>query len=319
MAKSEDMRSSTRASKSDAAARWSDYWTSDGAAGEVFVNPQGERHPALAAHWQQVFAGVQDGARVIDLASGAGSIFAQLPEHHGFELHAADISAEALRILEQRVPGTATVACSADSVPCDDGAFDLVVSQFGIEYAGIDAFSEAARLVGRDGRLALLCHYAGGYVDSRNAAELAAAELADDCHFVDKAIAVTMAAYGDDTAEQRRTVDDFIPAEKKMAVAVEQLKHGVHVHLYLGFRKLFEERRDYAASDITTWLGQMRGELERSIDRLTRMRGAALSRADMDRVAEMLAARGLRGVSVVPFNAVGNDLPVAWNVAATRD
>ena len=299
--------------------KWSDYWANDGASGEVFVNAKGEKHPRLAAYWDKKFVGLATGARIIDLASGAGSVFAQLPEDHGFDLHAADISAEALDALRNRIPGTTTVVCPADKVPYQDHMFDLVVSQFGIEYAGIEAFGEAARLVSRGGSLVALCHIRDGYIDSSNRAQLAEAVLAVDTGFIEKAIALTEAAFAADRDVQANTHAAFVPAERQLSAAVMRQKMGVHAHLYLGFRKLFEERQSYAPADITTWLTEMRKELDKNIDRLTRMCDAALSRDDMGRVSEMLTAQGLRNVSYLKFETPENDLPVAWDLTATRD
>lgn len=300
-------------------AQWSDYWATDGASGEVFVNARGEKHPHLAEYWENTFRGLEKGGRVIDLASGAGSIFAQLRAGHGLDLHAADISLQALQALGSRIPGTNTVACAANSLPYRDYAFDLVVSQFGIEYAGLEAFGEAARLVSRGGSLIALCHIREGYIESNNRAQLSEAQLAVDMAFIDKAIALTEAAFSTDRGAEVRAKDEFIPAERQLAAAVNRLKVGIHAHLYLGFRKLFEERHCYAASDITNWLCEMRDDLDRNIGRLTRICEVALSADDMGRVSEILKAQGLRDVSCGAFKTPGNEIPVAWELIATRD
>ncbi len=136
---------------------WSDYWEKDGAAGgEVFVNAKGGRHPALAEFWLSRFADLAEGARVLDVASGAGSIYAHLDPGHGFDLNATDIAPEALEALAKRIEGVSTEVSGAENLPYEDASFDLVVSQYGIEYAGSEAFSEAARLVRPGGSLATL-------------------------------------------------------------------------------------------------------------------------------------------------------------------
>ncbi|MBL4665762.1 MAG: FAD-dependent oxidoreductase, partial [Sneathiella sp.] len=61
-----------------------------------------------------------------------------------------------LEILKERIPRTKTYTCPADNVPLGDYSFDMVVSQFGIEYAGSTAFIEAARLVKNGGKLSIL-------------------------------------------------------------------------------------------------------------------------------------------------------------------
>ena len=299
--------------------KWSDYWANDGASGEVFVNAKGEKHPRLAAYWEKKFEGLATGARIIDLASGAGSVFVQLSDDHDLDLHAADISIEALDALRKRMPGTTTVVCPADKVPCQDHSFDLVVSQFGIEYAGIGAFGEAARLVSRGGSLVALCHIRDGYIDGSNRAQLAEAVLAVDTGFIDKAIALTDAAFSADRDVQAKAHAAFVPVERQLSSAVVRQKMGIHAHLYLGFKQLFEERQCYALADITNWLAEMRDDLDKNIDRLTRMCEAALSTDDMGRVSELLTAQGLRDVSYVTFETPENELPVAWELTATRD
>lgn len=94
---------------------WSAYWEQEGAGGEVFVNAQGRKHPALAEFWAGVFEVLAPGARAIDIASGAGSIYAHLTADHGLDLAAADISEEALKVLQERIPGARTYVCPAEA------------------------------------------------------------------------------------------------------------------------------------------------------------------------------------------------------------
>lgn len=297
---------------------WADYWQHDGDGGEVFVNAKGDRHPALAEYWQAVFQAVPENARVIDLASGAGSIFAHLPKDHGLQLHAADIAEEALAVLASRIPGVITSACSADDVPFEDGSFDLVVSQFGIEYAGIGAFTEAARLVAAGGALSCLCHVEDGYIDSNNKAQLDEAHTISESGFIDLCRAVTRAAFGTDKAAREQSEANFVPVAKQVAEGMRRTPVGIHSHLYQGFRQLFEQRRAYDEADIIGWLDGMQAELDKNIDRLTRMRAAASSEADTIKIQENLQAAGLQDIQFELFTTPGNDLPVAWKLSARR-
>jgi ubiquinone/menaquinone biosynthesis C-methylase UbiE len=297
---------------------WVDYWQHDGEGGEVFVNSKGERHPALAEYWNHAFEGVAGRSRVIDIASGAGSIFAHLSPDHGLELFAADIAEEALEALKARIPGVTTVACPAEAVPYGDGYFDLVVSQFGIEYAGIEAFTEAGRLVAAGGCLAALCHVEDGYIDSNNKAQLEEARLVDEMRFIDLAKDLTRVAFSNDANAMQQSEAVFAPVMSKVAAGVERCPRGIHCHLFRGFRQLFEQRRAYDATDITTWLEQMRADLDKNIDRLSRMRAAALSKADVTTIAENLTAVGLQEIQFNLFATPGNELPVAWKLSAWR-
>ncbi len=297
---------------------WVDYWQHDGDGCEVFVNAKGERHPALAEYWSTVFAGVPDAAAVIDIASGAGSIFAHLPAGHGLDLFAADIAEEALLALTDRIPGVTTTVCSADAVPYDDGRFDLVVSQFGIEYAGIDAFTEAARLVAPGGRLSGLCHVEDGYIDSNNKAQLDEANFVAESRFIDLCVDLTRAGYRADAGAMQRSEAAFLPVAKKIVLGMKRCPGGIHSHLFRGFRQLFEQRREYDEADITTWLEQMQVELDKNVDRLSRMRAAALSAADTASIAINLGSAGLQEIQFELFTTTGNRLPVAWKLSALR-
>ena len=300
-------------------AEWADYWLHDSAEGEVFVNAAGEKHPALADHWLAVFAEVGSGARVIDIASGAGSIFAHLPNDHGYELHASDIAAEALDTLRERLPGVTTHVASAAEMPFDDGAFDVVVSQFGIEYAGRDAFAEAARLVAAGGMLAAVAHVADGYIDGNNQAQLAEAIGIRDSGFVDEAIRLTRVAYRGNPNALAAREKEITPHVQRVEDAMRRCRQGVHTHLYSGFRQLYENRAQYDESDITGWLDGMKGEIDKTIDRLSRIRQAALSEEDVQAIIDAIRDTGFGDVNVSPFMTPGNEQPVAWNIRAHRN
>ena len=303
---------------SDSAKSWSDYWNQDSADGEVFVNAEGERSPALAEFWQAHFASLQDGARVIDLASGAGSIYADLPEEHTFQLSATDISDVALKALQARYPQASTIVCSADAIPLDDESFDAVVTQFGVEYAGIGAFAEAARLVAPGGRFIGLCHIRGGHFDSDNRPQLAEAMLVHEQEFIDHATRMAIAAFAGDPAALKRAQDAFVTAAAPVVEGMGRCRKGIHTYLYQGFRQLYERRQQYDLEDITGWLDAMRGELDVTLDRRGRMCAAALSQSDVDEIKKVFEEQGLKDVHCTPFNTPGNDLPVAWNLTAHK-
>lgn len=298
---------------------WSDYWQRDGAGGEVFVNARGEGNPALRAYWLAVFEALPAAAKVVDLASGAGSIYAHLGNDHGLQLHAADIAEEALATLEERIPGVRTFVCGADDLPFDDGSFDLVVSQFGVEYAGADAFAEAARIVAPGGRLAALVHVKGGYIDAGNQEQLDEAIVTRDCGFIEHATELTHAVYSNSKARLATAEQAMMPAIEAVVGAMKRRKQGIHSYLYFGFRKLYENRKAYDKTDITGWLEGMNKELEINIDRLSRMTQAAMSEKDVDSIREHLQNAGLAVDATDLFETPGNDKPVAWDIRAHRD
>ncbi len=301
-----------------AADKWTEYWKNEGASGEVFVNAEGQKHPHLSGYWQTQFSGLATNARIIDLAAGAGSIFTHLPTHHDYELFASDLSIAALKILKQRLPQARVIAASADSLPLHSQTFDLVVSQFGVEYAGDRAFAAAADLVRDHGRLALLCHYRDGYIDARNKGQLESACEVVETGFIDKGIAMVEAVFKGEQQAFIAAQLDFVPAEKIISTAATTYRQGVHSHLYQGFRQLFANRQQYDATDITGWLEAMKEDVDRNIIRLTEMRKAASSEPKIRQICRELTQAGLRKVGYSPFSIPGSELPVAWSITAER-
>jgi len=305
---------------------WSKYWENEGTDGEVFVNNEGGRHPFLAKYWQQQFAALHPTAKVLDIAAGAGSIFSDLPDDHGFELHAADISSQALELLRQRIPTTTTHVCPATNVPLADASFDFVVSQFGIEYAGVEAFIEASRLVKVGGSLSLLCHKRNGYIDGRNQKMLDSAQIAKYSNFVAGATALITAAYNPQAAKEQTGTDqsiekiqaNFDGSRKALENSIKSSPEGVHAHLYFGFKQLFDRRQAYDLIDITRWLEDMSVDIDRNIMRLTEMCEAALSQADVKRITLKLSEYGFVDINDRAVILPEQEVPVAWAITATK-
>lgn len=298
--------------------KWSDYWQTESAAGEVFVDKNGEKHKALGEFWRHCLDSLPEGTSIVDLASGAGSIFADLSRSKQFDLHAADLSPEALSKLKERLPQVQTKVCSASALPYSDGTFDIVVSQFGIEYAGQAGFIEAARVVKKGGYIHVLCHIEDGYIDSKNKSELHGAQLVKELAFIEKAIAVTDASFQQNQALLKKTFDQFVAVEPLLADYVNNSTQGIHHHLYHGFKTLFIKREAYSKQDILSWLEGMQKQVDESIIRLSEMRKAASSADDMKEITSKLTAMGMKELKCEPFLLPDHQLPVAWYLSSTK-
>ena len=145
---------------------WSGYWSS-GVLHSCASSFGGNYAGAIAAFWRDVFAGLPRGARMLDLASGNGALPQLALEQvtdAGFRVDAVDLATLApgwaASVAQGRLrfhPGVAL-----ESLPFDDAAFDLVTSQYGIEYARWpDALQEALRVCDADGTMTCVVHHAG--------------------------------------------------------------------------------------------------------------------------------------------------------------
>lgn len=152
---------------------WSDYW----AAGRLTslpddfaANYEGE----IAAFWSAQFRDVPEGGRMLDVCTGNGPIpllaaadFAARGNH--VELVAIDAASIDPATVASKYPALASLVARVrfvgnspiESHELPAAHFDLVTSQYGIEYADWDAAArQVAHALKPGGRLAVICHCA---------------------------------------------------------------------------------------------------------------------------------------------------------------
>jgi SAM-dependent methyltransferase len=98
---------------------------------------------------------IEPGQSVLDVACGPGFTAAAAAER-GARVRGLDFSDAMLAVARARHPGLAFDQGDAEALPYADGAFDAVVSNFGIHHAPnpVNALAEARRVLRPGGRLA---------------------------------------------------------------------------------------------------------------------------------------------------------------------
>jgi SAM-dependent methyltransferase len=152
---------------------WSDYWAS----GALTSLPQdfiGNYDGEVAEFWNAQFADQGPSARVLDVCTGNGPIALLAASHaraHGLSwtIDAVDAAHPDIDTIA-RVSGADPAVIDRirfhggtpiESLPFDADAFDLITSQYGLEYANLDlAAGELARLLAPGGVLAFVHHAA---------------------------------------------------------------------------------------------------------------------------------------------------------------
>ena len=157
-----------------------------------------------------------------------------------------------------------------------------------------------------------------GALLSNNKAQLKKAELTRRIDFIGRSINLTNRAFSGNRKLARDAEQAFVPLIREMSEAIQRCPRGIHGYLLAGFRKLYENRQQYRKADIVEWLQQMDKELSKNLDRLSRMRAAAMSEDDMDAIKRGLESAGMSEVNAVPFETAGNDRPIAWSLTAKR-
>ena len=140
----------------------------------------------IARLWQGWLADLPDGSRILDVATGNGIVLAHAAgaaRARGlrFELTGVDLAdIDPPRYLRNLDPALRAAVfrggVAAEALPFTDGSFDVVVSQYGIEYADLErALAEIARVLVPGGALVWLAHAADSEIARQHRAQ--AAEL----------------------------------------------------------------------------------------------------------------------------------------------
>lgn len=159
---------------------WADYWKADCAASCEPENPPTAREIALL--WQGWLSAFPDGSRILDIATGNGIVLAHAAGAaralgRRFALTGVDLAdIDPPRYVRNLDPTLRTAAfrggVAAESLPFADSSFDVVVSQYGIEYADLKrALAEAARVLVPGGTLVWLAHAEGSEIVRQHRAQ----------------------------------------------------------------------------------------------------------------------------------------------------
>ena len=168
---------------------WSRYWATGAehsCAGSFSLTGAG----ALADFWRGTFAGCGPDACIVDLGTGNAGLLKLawdlLPAGHAARLFGIDLSRPAPGWIDEGVHGDririiGETPMEATGLPA--GSVDLLVSQFGIEYAERGRVqAECLRLLDETGRIAFVIHHADSVIThvAREEVEAIAFLLADD-------------------------------------------------------------------------------------------------------------------------------------------
>lgn len=310
---------------------WDTYWhgTLYGAA----YTSGGISHPAIQSFWDEFFRAVTadyDAPKIIDIASGNGAVVECAISAFGGQLPnftCLDVSASAIDILEQRFPAVHTVVADARQIPLDSAGYDIATSQFGLEYAGLEAMDEVARLIAPGGQLALLLHNRAGGIYRECAGSLGAIERMQEAKFIPYSIAMFekgfAACRGADRAEYEAAAKQLAPAIQSLESIMTQ--YGKHVagdtvmRLYEDVGRIHERIQHYEPSDVLNWLSRMDDELQAFAGRMASMCGAAIDSKTFDRLCEGLRRRDYTVLRAEALTASDQQLPLAWVLVAVRD
>lgn len=313
---------------------WDEYWRrSDEAAAHKAGGPQDE---VLAGFWSRFFArALESGssARLLDFGCGNGAVIrfaletAKACGRPGPSAFGLDQSIAALGDLRRRFPTACAVVADARRTPFPERSFDIVASQFGVEYGGLEAFEEAARLVADGGVLAAILHLRGGAMYRENLANLEAMRALEDCGYVAAARALFRAETGVRTGSGSRPAlrqadASFATAAARvsgiLAARGRAVAGGAIDRLHAEVAEMYRRKAAYEPAEVVRWIDLMTGELQAYTGRMSSMLSAAVDERGLSELARRAEAMGLR-VRVRETMAMGRAAePAAWVLIGDR-
>ncbi|MFK7913395.1 MAG: class I SAM-dependent methyltransferase [Pseudomonadales bacterium] len=305
---------------------WDVYW--NGTRENAAHQQGGPQEAVLEAFWSELFksqTGPQgrsdERLQLLDIACGNGAVsgFA-LASGGNFEQFACDFSHSAMAQLGRRHGGVTPVQADAAHLPFASQCFDLVCSQFGLEYAGASAFAEAGRVIAPQGTLATVVHLHDGAIYQECAGNLQAAQGILGTAVLDLAEGAFSAGF--DLNEGVGDVAAFKAAEREFTPTVRALESvikrfgagaagGLAQQIYRDIAQMYRRMSAYAREDVLGWVVGMRAELDAYCGRMSTMMAAALTTAQRDSVIAELANGGLGLIENRTMNMDASKVPGA--------
>lgn len=283
---------------------------------------------AIGDFWHEVAHSLPLNASLLDLATGNAPLprllLGQRPDLRIDAIDAADIAPD-WPIPAGAMPPRIHPRTSCEALPFADASFDLVSTQYGIEYSNLAlSIAEIARVLQPNGRLAAIIHSA----DSR-IAEVTRDELKHTRLILAPAAALDsieamiplMAVAGTNEGRQklnadpaaRITRDNFNAA---MSGVQEAIKQATAPDLLLEFLQWAPQTLNFAATtgDASAALQKYhiyRQQLEDASERYRALLSAALGSTEQDHLIKLLGDNGLRTEGCSPLNQNGYSLGIS--------
>ena len=307
---------------------WTDYWRS-GRGASCFEGSALEVR--LTRIWNDFVDRLPDGARVLDLATGNGTVArscAARARDRGIELRINAVDAAAIdppSVVHDPGGLLRTIAFRGgtrlEALPFAEATFDGVTSQFGFEYADEEgAAAEVVRCLAPGGRLLFLLHAKEGVVarDSGVRLERLRGAMGEDGPMGLVRSLASAAAAGDGAALSRHSarLPYAIKALKRLAEHPPQ--DDAALFYSNEFLKLWADRARYRPQDVRRSIEDGWGNAEGVARRQEEMLQAARSADDMARLAARLSAAGLVAGDTRALRDERNGQQIGWRLQAEK-
>jgi ubiquinone/menaquinone biosynthesis C-methylase UbiE len=307
---------------------WESYYRG-GALAACPTGPEGGYTLELREVWAEFFAGLPDGARVLDIATGNGAIALIARETaqrmgRNLEIHGADVAridparnvADGARLFAGITfhPGVA-----AESLPFEARSFCAVSGQYALEYTDVQtSLGEIMRVLKPGAMAQFVTHHADSIVLERARASLRQADL----------VITETKLY--------RKLRRFVEAERRSPVSARRFSQELAAACMTlretgGFEadrrvldvtldaipKLLDLRAKLTPAALEREIDSVENDLRDNVRRLKDLLGVALDPAAMGVFAERARQRGFTNIAYSPIKH-GLDRLVGWQLRVQR-
>lgn len=287
----------------DKAKAWSAYWTQMGDTGGCLPGAPPVVEAQLAQLWGQFAQGFEPGSKLLDLACGTGAVMRSLLRGNDrLDLTGVDYAVLPKgRTKKIKLIGETDIA----TLLFDDGSFDGLTSQFGLEYSDIaKSAPEMARVAKPGAQLRLVVHHAESPIVAQNRKRHAAMSGIAQSAILNMARSV-IAQPGSSTALISQAFSLIARSHPDQNV-VREIAAGVDNAIRIGGKQGSAE-----LERIGTNLVQECSVLEALLDVALDEKGIASFLT--------LLADGFQCVPALPVQPQGLATPIAWLVTGTRN
>lgn len=310
---------------------WNNYWQGRAAqsTGNALLGVGIENNESLTAFWESIFDDAPKTTKLVDFACGAGSVLLHADKMGLSYLTGIDVSSNAIDVLKSKLPNVGGVVGAVDKTPFESAYFDMVVSQFGFEYAGDDkavlsTIEEMTRILKPTGQVALIVHIAGGAIAQGCQKSLEQITLVQKSGFFKQAVKVFKLVYkrqkvalADDkelVAEKYKLNETAKPIMAWLRAAGATQNEFAQFSYYLleSTHKLLLNSQKYALVDCLSWIEGMENEVRAYEGRMSSMIKAAVSETVVSQIEEVFKSKDLSLRPPEQLHFAEKDLPAAW-------
>ncbi len=312
---------------------WDAYWrNAESSAAHLDGGPQDD---ALEKFWRQFFteqiASLDKPCSLLDIACGNGAVprFALSSSRQldaAASIYGLDDSLAAVKEMVRRDSTLNGIAAPVSQMPFSDDTFDIVTSQFGIEYAGKDGFPEAIRVLRPGGSFSAVLHLENGAIYRECQINLQAIESFRHSSLLEHFASLFQVVVVDaaiTTKSQVQSCDRQFAAavaatEQVFASRGKAVASGTLFKIYEDIGHMYSRLRSYRPSELLEWVEVMQSELQTYAGRMSSMLDAALDDAALGDLLNDLRQLGMSVTSESTLEFGPQAQPSAWVVQAEK-